>query len=76
MLDLKARLTGRGTDSEDAIRKRLDTAIQEIKYALTGAHDIVLVNDDLDRAYEKLKKIGLGEEVEGDHLPPLLEDIQ
>ena len=68
---LKTRLRGRGTDSEEAIQKRLRTAIAEIEYAKTGAHDIVIINDDLNRAYEKFKKVALGEEVVSDVLPPL-----
>lgn len=69
MAALKDRLTGRGTDPEEAIRKRLATAIKEIDYATTGAHDIVIVNDDLDRCYELFKRVALGEEVHGDTLP-------
>ncbi|KAL5482620.1 GUK1 [Sanghuangporus weigelae] len=74
METLKARLCGRGTDSEEAIQRRLRTAVAEIEYAKTGAHDIVIINDDLDRAYEKLRKVALGEDVESDVLPPLLTD--
>ncbi|KAL5520014.1 hypothetical protein ACEPAG_1674 [Sanghuangporus baumii] len=74
METLRTRLRGRGTDSEDAIQKRLRTAIAEIEYAKTGAHDIVIINDNLDRAYEKLRKVALGEDVESDVLPPLLTD--
>ena len=72
MKDLKNRLRGRGTDSEEAIQKRLATAIKEIEYAMTGAHDIVLVNDDIDRCYELFKRVALGEDITGDKLPDLL----
>ncbi|THH11671.1 hypothetical protein EW145_g520 [Phellinidium pouzarii] len=74
MATLKGRLMGRGTDTDEAIQKRLNAAIQEILYAKTGAHDIVLINDDLERAYDKLEKLALGEEVESDTLPPLLDE--
>lgn len=69
---LKSRLTGRGTDKEDAIQKRLKTAIQEIEYAKSGAHDIIIVNDDLERAYQKFEKVALGEDIESDVLPPFI----
>jgi len=69
MAILKERLRGRGTDPEEAIRKRLATAVKEIDYATTGAHDVVVVNDDLDRCYELFKRVALGEDVNGDTLP-------
>ncbi|KAH8114605.1 guanylate kinase [Phellopilus nigrolimitatus] len=74
MVTLTSRLRGRGSDEEIAIQKRLRTAIQEIQYAKTGAHDIVIVNDDLDRAYAKFEKVALGQDVESDTLPPLLDE--
>jgi len=70
---LRSRLEGRGTETEEAVKSRLDAALNEIAYARTGpeAVDIVVVNDDLDRAYGLLEKVALGEEVEGDELPSL-----
>ncbi|KAG5653320.1 hypothetical protein H0H81_001060 [Sphagnurus paluster] len=72
MVALRSRLQNRGTETEAAVQKRLATALKEIEYAKEpNVHDIVIVNDDLDRAYEVFKKVALGEEVEGDTLPPL-----
>ena len=71
MQALRSRLTGRGTETEASAAKRLAMAQKEIEYAKEGAHDIVIVNDDLDRAYELFKKVALGEEVQSDVLPPL-----
>ncbi|KAH9888884.1 guanylate kinase [Cubamyces lactineus] len=68
---LRQRLQGRGTETEAAVAKRLATALKEIEYAKEGAHDLVIVNDDLDRAYEKFKRVALGESIESDALPPL-----
>lgn len=51
--------------------KRLATALKEIEYAKEGAHDFVIVNDDLDRAYGKFARIALGEPITSDALPPL-----
>ncbi|KAI0641884.1 guanylate kinase [Trametes meyenii] len=68
---LKERLQGRGTETEAAVAKRLATALKEVEYAKEGAHDLVIVNDDLDRAYEKFERVALGEPIESDALPPL-----
>lgn len=53
--DLKKRLEGRGTETEESIAKRLGAAQAELAYAETGAHDKIIVNDDLDKAYKELK---------------------
>ena len=69
---LRIRLQRRGTEAESSIQKRLDTAIKEIQYAKEPcAHDLVIVNDDLDRAYEMFKRVALGESIQGDMLPDL-----
>jgi hypothetical protein len=75
MAELKTRLTGRKTEAEEAVQKRLATAIKEIEYATSGAHDIVIINDNLDVAYKKFEKVALGEEQASDVLPPLLEAV-
>lgn len=51
--------------------KRLATALKEIEYAKEGAHDLVIVNDDLDRAYERFARAALGEPITSDPLPSL-----
>ena len=51
LLELEKRLRGRGTDSEEKIQERLAKAEQELKYAKD--FDVVLVNDDLERAQEE-----------------------
>ncbi len=45
---LKKRLTGRQSDSAEAVQKRLDTALEELKCA--DSYDYVIVNDNLDKA--------------------------
>jgi guanylate kinase len=70
MTSLHARLQQRGTESEMMVQKRLDTALKEIQYAKEpNVHDLVIVNDDLDRAYEIFKQVALGEKIAGDALP-------
>ncbi|KAI1090121.1 guanylate kinase [Rostrohypoxylon terebratum] len=54
--ELEKRLRGRGTETEESIYKRLERAKDELEYANTpGVHDIIIVNDDLDRAYKELE---------------------
>jgi guanylate kinase len=68
---LRDRLKGRGTETEASVGKRLAMALKEVDYAKEGAHDLIIVNDDLDRAYDLFKKVALGEQIESDKLPPL-----
>lgn len=56
---LERRLRGRSKDPEDAIRRRLATARQEI--AAVSEYDYVVVNDELDRCVERMKAIVLAE---------------
>jgi len=71
MSALRKRLTERGTDTPDAIQRRLGICLKEIEYARGNVHDFIIVNDDLNRAYESFKKVALGESIESDPLPPL-----
>ena len=77
LTSLKSRLKGRGTETDESVAKRLAIALKEVAYAKEpGVHDLVIVNDDVDRAYDLLEKIALGEEnVTADALPPLDDDI-
>lgn len=49
---LRQRLVGRGTDSPEAIEKRVAKAAEETAFA-EGKFDYVLVNDDLDKALKE-----------------------
>lgn len=60
--ELRGRLEGRGTETEDSIAKRIAAAAAEMEYAETGAHDKIVVNDDLEKAYEEFKEFILAEE--------------
>lgn len=69
---LRERLKGRGTETEASVAARLGAAIREIEYARTpGVHDIVIVNDDLDRAFKAFEKVALGDSEPNDALPSL-----
>ena len=52
---LAERLSGRGTDSAEAIERRLETAKAELESQQEFKH--VVVNDDLDRAADELEAI-------------------
>ena len=53
---LEERLRGRGTDDEDNVKKRLEQAEKEMAYAKTeGAHEKVVVNDDLEKAFREVE---------------------
>ncbi len=59
MEELKNRLVGRKTDSDDVIKKRLDTAVWEIEQAQN--YDYVIVNDEVEKAADALLSIIDGE---------------
>jgi guanylate kinase len=55
--ELEKRLRGRGTETEEAIQKRLEQALKELEFAETsGIYDKIIVNDDLKRAYKELEE--------------------
>jgi guanylate kinase len=50
--ELARRLTGRGTEDPEVVRRRLDAA--RIEMAAEDEFDVVVVNDDLERAADRL----------------------
>lgn len=52
---LKARLIGRGSETEEQIQKRLGDAKEQIGYAY--AYDYIVINDDLNEAVQEVKDI-------------------
>ncbi len=52
---LRERLQGRGTDSVEMIDKRVDKAEYEMSFA--PRFDVVIVNDDLEKAKTEAKKV-------------------
>ena len=53
--ELRKRLVARGTDSPEAIEKRVAKAAEEMTYA--DRFDYILVNDDLRTAFSEAEKI-------------------
>ena len=58
--ELERRLRGRGTESEEKVRARLETARGEIAYAPRYQYQIVN-GEDVDAAYQQLRSIYLKE---------------
>lgn len=49
---LEQRLKGRGSETPESLKKRLDRAAEDMEYGKgEGNFDILIVNDDLDTAY-------------------------
>ena len=53
---LRERLVGRGTDTEEAIERRVAKAASEMEFA-EGKFDYVLINDDLQTAKTEAEKV-------------------
>jgi guanylate kinase len=70
---LEQRLRGRSKDSEDAIRKRLEVAREEV--SAFDQYDYVVVNDQLDSSVERLKSIVLAERAKLKCMRPAALDI-
>lgn len=64
--ELKQRIVGRGTESEELVLNRLTVAKEEIK--LIHAYDYALVNDNVDLAVEKVEAIIKGENCRRDRI--------
>ncbi|RKP09919.1 guanylate kinase/L-type calcium channel beta subunit [Thamnocephalis sphaerospora] len=62
--ELERRLRARGTETEESLAKRLETARREIEYAKEhpDTHDATVVNDELDKAYVDLRTFVLAED--------------
>lgn len=56
---LEKRLKDRGTETPESLQKRLDTAKIELEFEKSepNAFDYIIINDDLEQAYAKLKEI-------------------
>lgn len=59
--ELEKRLRGRGTETEDAIQKRLNTVKAEMENAKHFHYNVV--NDEIDRAVEEIETIIKNEQI-------------
>ena len=53
--ELRNRLSGRGTETPDVVERRLGEAMNEISFL--HQYDYVVINDDLDKAIDKVKTV-------------------
>ncbi len=75
MAELKKRLVGRGTETEEKIRQRLEKA-REVELGRAALYDYLIVNDDVEacaRELNHLIKTGEGIRPEGSELLAALE---
>jgi guanylate kinase len=61
---LESRLRGRSQDSEEQMRRRLETARQEV--GAVPEYDYVVINDEIDACVERLRAIVLAERAKPD----------
>jgi len=55
MDELERRIRGRGAETDEQVRVRLETAVHELE--LVGSYDYVVENDDVARATDELVRI-------------------
>lgn len=73
MADLKQRLHRRAEDTEEVIEMRLRNARNEIER--WRSYDYVIVNKDLDRAYNQVQSIVTAERLRRDRSPGLFDFV-
>lgn len=67
------RLIERGKDSPEDIKKRLKIAEEEIRKA--PLYDYLIVNDELDRAFEELKSVMIAEKAATSRMEGRLQEL-
>jgi guanylate kinase len=73
MAELERRLRGRASETEETLRRRYAIAEREIEhYAL---FDYVIVNDDVQRAFDELRSIAVAERARRQRRAPLAESL-
>lgn len=72
--ELKERITTRGTDSKDAIIKRMDCAYEELSYVFR--YDYAIVNDYVSNAVEKIEAIIIAEKNKANRQKQLINSIR
>ncbi|MGR3702999.1 MAG: guanylate kinase [Paracoccaceae bacterium] len=72
--ELERRLRTRGQDSDDVINTRMTKSRDEISH--WPEYDFVLVNDDLDATFDKLKTIVSAERLRLSQQPGLFETVR
>ena len=73
MAELKSRLHRRAEDDEETISRRLKNAAEEIEQ--WRSYDYVIVNDDLDRAFDAVRSIVKSERLRRDRRPGMFDFV-
>ena len=72
--ELEHRLTGRGTESADKVRGRLERAKEEFRFA--AGYDYIVINDSLETAVQEIQAILRAEHCRpAQRMPQLLETL-
>ncbi|MGB9814185.1 MAG: guanylate kinase [Thermovenabulum sp.] len=71
--ELKRRIEKRGSETEESMRLRLMCALEELK--ALSSYDYVIVNDDLEKAVEKLQAIIIAEKCRVYRNPDIIEKM-
>lgn len=72
--ELKRRIEGRGTETEESLKKRLGAAKEEI--ALGEKYQYLVVNDEVENAVESIKNILKAEKLKSERNLNLLEELK
>jgi len=71
--ELKQRIVGRGTESQDTINNRMTVAVEEIN--LLRHYDYAVVNDEIDSACHRIQSIVVAEHCRRDRVMPHLSEM-
>ena len=71
--ELKNRIINRGTETDNLIKNRLKEASKEIE--MMSEYDYVVVNDDVDKAVEKVKAIIVSEHCKRERIEKIYKKI-
>lgn len=71
--ELKRRLRGRGTESEELIEKRLNSALGEIKRATE--YDYIVVNDNITAAADDILSVILSSSFKTDRQKNIIDEV-
>ena len=71
--ELKRRLRGRGTESEELIEKRLNSALGEIKRAVE--YDYIIVNDNITAAADNILSVILSSSFKTDRQKNIIDEV-
>ncbi|MEE1239014.1 MAG: guanylate kinase [Acutalibacteraceae bacterium] len=71
--ELKRRLKGRGTESEELIEKRLNSALGEIKRA--SEYDYIIINDNITAAADDILSVILSSSFKTDRQKNIIDEV-